>query len=150
MQKVTIHTDGSCLGNPGPGGWAAILKLDDEDYRKEFSGGYALTTNNRMEMLAVIEALLLLKNPCLVDLYTDSRYVCDSVSKGWLWGWVKKNWIKSDKKPVLNVDMWQRMLPLLKQHNRSVENFLFYILVFGCRHTAIAFFFRYYEFFCSR
>ena len=116
MQKVTIHTDGSCLGNPGPGGWAAILKLDDEDYRKEFSGGYALTTNNRMEMLAVVEALLLLKNPCLVDLYTDSRYVCDSVSKGWLWGWVKKNWIKSDKKPVLNVDMWQRMLPLLKQH----------------------------------
>ena len=69
-----------------------------------------------MEMLAVIEALTLLKNPCLVDLYTDSRYVCDSVSKGWLWGWVKKNWIKSDKKPVLNVDMWQRMLPLLKQH----------------------------------
>ena len=116
MQKVTFHTDVSCLGNTGPGGWAAILKLDDEDYRKEFSGGYALTTNTRMEMLAVIEALLVLKNPCLVELYTDSRYVCDSVSKGWLWGWVKKNWIKSDKKPVLNVDMWQRMLPLLKQH----------------------------------
>ena len=116
MQKVTIHTDGSCLGNPGPGGWAAVLKLDGEDLRKEFFGGYKLTTNNRMEILAVIEALGQLKKPCEVELYTDSKYVCDSVEKRWLWGWQKKGWIKSDKKPVLNVDLWQRLLPLLATH----------------------------------
>ena len=113
MQKVTIHTDGSCLGNPGPGGWAAVLKLEDQDYRKEFAGGYRLTTNNRMEILAVVEALGQLQSPCEVELYSDSKYVCDSIEKRWVWGWQKKGWIKSDKKPALNVDLWQRLLPLL-------------------------------------
>lgn len=116
MQKVTIHTDGSCLGNPGPGGWAAVLKLDDQDYRKEFAGGYKLTTNNRMEILAVVEALSQLQNPCEVELYSDSKYVCDSIEKRWVWGWQKKGWIKSDKKPALNVDLWKRLLPLLATH----------------------------------
>ena len=116
MQKVTIHTDGSCLGNPGPGGWAAVLKLDDQDYRKEFAGGYKLTTNNRMEILAVVEALGQLQSPCEVELYSDSKYVCDSIEKRWVWGWQKKGWIKSDKKPALNVDLWKRLLPLLATH----------------------------------
>ena len=116
MQKVTIHTDGSCLGNPGPGGWAAVLKLEDQDYRKEFAGGYKLTTNNRMEILAVVEALSQLQSPCEVELYSDSKYVCDSIEKRWVWGWQKKGWIKSDKKPALNVDLWKRLLPLLATH----------------------------------
>ena len=116
MQKVTIHTDGSCLGNPGPGGWAAVLKLDDQDYRKEFAGGYKLTTNNRMEILAVVEALSQLQNPCEVELYSDSKYVCDSIEKRWVWGWQKKGWIKSDKKPALNVDLWEQLLPLIDRH----------------------------------
>ena len=116
MQKVTIHTDGSCLGNPGPGGWAAVLKLDDQDYRKEFAGGYKLTTNNRMEILAVVEALSQLQNPCEVELYSDSKYVCDSIEKRWVWGWQKKGWIKSDKKPAQNVDLWERLLPLVARH----------------------------------
>lgn len=114
MQKVTIHTDGSCLGNPGPGGWGAVLCT--EGLRKEFCGGHALTTNNRMEILAVVEALSRLRQPCQVDLYTDSRYVCDSVEKRWIWAWQKNGWIKSDKKPALNADLWQRLLPLLGTH----------------------------------
>lgn len=116
MQKVTIHTDGSCLGNPGPGGWAAVLKLEGQDYRKEYAGGYRLTTNNRMEILAVVEALSQLQNPCEVELFTDSKYVCDSIEKRWVWSWQKRGWVKSDKKPALNVDLWQRLLPLLATH----------------------------------
>ncbi|MBO4299994.1 MAG: ribonuclease HI [Desulfovibrio sp.] len=116
MFKVIIHTDGSCLGNPGPGGWAAVLKQDGAERRKEFSGGYRLTTNNRMEILAVVEALRQLRTPCDVDLYTDSTYVCNSVEKGWLRSWQKKGWIKANKKPVPNVDLWERLLPLLEKH----------------------------------
>jgi ribonuclease HI len=112
--KITIHTDGSCLGNPGPGGWAAVLRTDR--HRKEICGGYALTTNNRMEILAVIKALGQLRYPCQVDLYTDSRYVCDSVEKGWIWNWQKKGWIKSNRKPALNADLWQSLIPLLARH----------------------------------
>ena len=116
MKKVVIHTDGSCLGNPGPGGWAAVLCLEGAAHRKELSGGYARTTNNRMEILAVVEALSALTEPCEGDLFTDSQYVRNSVEKRWLWGWQKKGWIKADKKPVLNVDLWQRLLPLLERH----------------------------------
>ena len=112
---VTIHTDGSCLGNPGRGGWAA--KLVYGDHVKRLSGGFQKTTNNRMEILSSIMALSQLSRPCSVDLYSDSRYLCDAVSKGWLYNWLKKGWVKSDKKPVLNRDLWERLLPLLKKHS---------------------------------
>ncbi|MDE5879114.1 MAG: ribonuclease HI [Desulfovibrio sp.] len=116
MQHVTIHTDGSCLGNPGPGGWAAVLVHAESAARKELSGGFRRTTNNRMEIMAVLAALEALKEPCAVDLYTDSQYVRNAVEKGWLDSWRKKNWVKADKKPVLNVDLWQRLVPLLERH----------------------------------
>lgn len=116
MQRVTIHTDGSCLGNPGPGGWAAVLGLEGTEHRKELAGGFSLTTNNRMEIMAVLEALDALREPCAVELFTDSQYVCNSVEKRWLWAWQKKNWVKADKKPVKNVDLWQRLLPQLARH----------------------------------
>ena len=116
MKKVVIHTDGSCLGNPGPGGWAAVLCLEGAAHRKELSGGYARTTNNRMEILAVVEALSALTEPCEVDLFTDSQYVRNSVEKRWLWGWQKKGWIKADKKPALNPDLWGRLLDLCDYH----------------------------------
>ena len=115
MKTVTIYTDGACSGNPGPGGWGAILEW--QGHEKELSGGEAQTTNNRMELTAVLTALRLLKEPCIVELYSDSKYVVDAIDKGWLYGWQKKGWIKADKKPVLNVDLWQQLLPLLARHN---------------------------------
>ena len=115
MKTVTIYTDGACSGNPGPGGWGAILEW--QGHEKELSGGEAQTTNNRMELTAVLAALGLLKEPCTVKLYSDSKYVVDAIDKGWLYGWQKKGWIKADKKPVLNVDLWQRLLPELKRHD---------------------------------
>ena len=111
MKNVTIYTDGACSGNPGPGGWGAVLKYGAHE--RELSGGEAQTTNNRMELTAVIEALRLLKEPCEVELYSDSKYVIDALSKGWVYGWQKKGWVKSDKKPALNVDLWERLLPLI-------------------------------------
>ena len=111
MKTVTIYTDGACSGNPGPGGWGAILAW--QGHEKELSGGAAATTNNRMELTAVLTALALLKEPCVVELYSDSKYVVDAIEKGWLYGWQKKGWIKADKKPVLNVDLWQQLLPQL-------------------------------------
>lgn len=114
MDNITIYTDGSCLGNPGPGGWAALLIYGD--HRKEMCGGFAGTTNNRMELLAVIEALGSLKRTCSVDLYTDSKYVRDAVEKRWLAGWQKNGWKTAAKKPVKNQDLWQRLVPLLKEH----------------------------------
>lgn len=117
MKKVIIYTDGSCLGNPGRGGWAAILCLVGSTARRELVGGARLTTNNHMELGGVIAALSALREACEVDLYTDSRYVCDAVEKGWLAGWQKRHWVKSDKKPVLNVDLWKQLLPLLRTHN---------------------------------
>ncbi|MGN1317911.1 MAG: ribonuclease HI [Lachnospirales bacterium] len=114
MKKIDIYTDGACSGNPGAGGYGAVLLYGE--YRKELSQGYKKTTNNRMEMLAVIKALEALKEPCEIDLYSDSKYVVDSITKGWVYGWKKKNWIKSDKKKALNVDLWERMLELLKIH----------------------------------
>lgn len=113
-KKVTIYTDGACSGNPGPGGWGAILRYNDIE--KEISGGEKNTTNNRMELTAVISALEKLKEPCEVELYSDSKYVIDSMTKGWAVSWKKKNWIKSDKKPALNPDLWDKLLNLCEIH----------------------------------
>ena len=114
MKQVTIYTDGACSGNPGPGGWGAILEWNGRE--KELSGGERETTNNRMELSGVIFALSALKEPCAVDLYTDSKYVFDAVDKGWVYTWRKNGWRKADKKPALNVDLWERLLPLLETH----------------------------------
>ena len=114
MKTVTIYTDGACSGNPGPGGWAAILSYNGVE--KELSGGAAQTTNNRMELTGVIAALECLKEPCIVELYSDSRYVIDALEKGWARGWQAKNWRKPDKKPALNPDLWQRLLELTDRH----------------------------------
>ena len=112
--KVEIYTDGACSGNPGPGGWGAVLIYGEHE--KQLSGGEPETTNNRMELTAVIEALSLLKRPCEVTLTTDSKYVADSVTKGWVYGWQKRGWKKGDGKPALNPDLWEKLLPLLKMH----------------------------------
>ena len=115
MEKhVDIFTDGACSGNPGPGGWGAILRYGTHE--KELSGGEAQTTNNRMELTAVIAALSALKSPCQVTLTTDSRYVVDAVSKGWVYGWQKKGWMRAPGEPAKNVDLWKQLLPLLKTH----------------------------------
>lgn len=114
MKEVFIYSDGACSGNPGPGGWGAILRYGD--HCKEISGGEAATTNNRMELTAVLQAMSLLKEPCRVHLVSDSKYVLDALQKGWVWGWQKRGWIKSDKKPALNVDLWQQLLPLVEKH----------------------------------
>lgn len=114
MKTVQIFTDGACSGNPGPGGWGAILWYGTAE--KELSGGEHETTNNRMELTGVIEALSALKEPCNVLLTTDSKYVVDSITNGWVYGWQKRGWVKSDKKPALNVDLWKQLLPLLEKH----------------------------------
>lgn len=114
MKTVTIYTDGACSGNPGPGGWGAILQY--KDVSREMSGGEKMTTNNRMELLGVISALEALKEPCIVELWSDSKYVIDALEKGWAKSWRKKDWIKSDKKPALNIDLWERLLPLTERH----------------------------------
>ena len=114
MKTVTIYTDGACSGNPGPGGWGAILKYGE--YEKELSGGEAATTNNRMELTGVICALEALKEPCAVELWSDSKYVIDGLSRGWAASWKKRGWIKSDKKPALNPDLWERLLALTARH----------------------------------
>ena len=115
MKTVTLYTDGACSGNPGPGGWGAILEYNG--VRKELSGGAEKTTNNRMELTAVIEGLRALKEPCKVELYSDSKYVVDALEKGWAWGWKKRGWVKSDKSPALNPDLWETLLALCKQHS---------------------------------
>ena len=114
MKQIELFTDGACSGNPGPGGWGAILRYGGRE--KELSGGAADTTNNRMELTAVIKALALLKEPCVVELYSDSKYVIDGLSKGWAKGWQKRGWIKPDKKPALNPDLWERLLELTDRH----------------------------------
>ena len=118
MKKITIYTDGACSGNPGPGGWGAILEY--KGVRKEISGGEAETTNNRMELTAVIKGLEALKEPCAVTVYSDSKYFADSVQKGWVYGWKRRGWKKSDGKPALNVDLWEQLLALLKVHQVSI------------------------------
>lgn len=114
MRFVEIFTDGACSGNPGPGGYGAILRCDGKE--KELSGGEAHTTNNRMELTGVIVALEALKFPCEVKLTTDSKYVVDGITKGWAAGWKKRGWKKSDGKPALNPDLWEKLLCLLEKH----------------------------------
>lgn len=114
MKFVELFTDGACSGNPGKGGWGAILRY--EGHEKELSGGETETTNNRMELTAVIRGLEALKEPCHVRLTSDSKYVIDAIDKGWVYGWKRNNWRKADKKPALNVDLWERLLPLLERH----------------------------------
>ena len=114
IKFVEIFTDGACSGNPGPGGYGVVLRYGTRE--KELSGGDSSTTNNRMELLGVITGLAALKEPCQVTLTTDSKYVVDSITKGWVYNWKKNNWIKSDKKPALNVDLWEQLLPLLEKH----------------------------------
>ena len=114
MKQIKIYTDGACSGNPGPGGWGAILLFGQ--HKKELAGGEGQTTNNRMELMGVIGALEELKEPCQVDLYTDSQYVVNAIEKGWVYGWKAKNWIKSNKEPAKNPDLWERLLDLLEVH----------------------------------
>ncbi len=115
MDNVTIYTDGACSGNPGPGGWGAILMFGKN--KKEISGGKKDTTNNIMELTAVIEALKLLKRPCNVELYSDSAYVVNAFLQNWIWGWIKKGWINSNKEEVKNKELWQELVNLTKVHN---------------------------------
>ena len=114
MKTVTLYTDGACSGNPGPGGWGAILEFNGHE--KELSGGENSTTNNRMELTAVIEGLSALKEPCIVELYSDSKYVIDSLEQGWARSWQKRGWVKSDKTPALNPDLWEKLLSLADLH----------------------------------
>ena len=114
MKEVTLYTDGACSGNPGKGGWGAILIY--KDYKKEMSGGEKETTNNKMELTAAIEGLSALKEPCRVKLYSDSKYLIDGITKGWARSWRAKNWKKSDGKPALNVELWERILELDEYH----------------------------------
>ena len=114
MKFVELFTDGACSGNPGKGGWGAILRY--MGHKKEISGGEMETTNNRMELTAVIRGLSMLKEPCSVRLTSDSKYVIDAVTKGWVYGWQRNGWRKADKKPALNVDLWEQLLPLLERH----------------------------------
>ncbi len=117
IKKVEIFSDGACSGNPGPGGYGVILRFGE--HIKELSGGEHETTNNRMELTGVIKGLDALKEPCEVTLTTDSKYVVDSITKGWVYGWKSKGWKKSDGKPALNVDLWEQLLPLLQKHKVS-------------------------------
>ena len=118
MKQVEIFTDGSCLGNPGAGGWGAILRY--KGIEKELSGGSSSTTNNRMELTAVIEALSKLKEPCQVTLYSDSQYVCNGLSKGGAKKWKANGWKKADKSPALNADLWEKLLILYDYHNVNI------------------------------
>ena len=116
LPKVEIFTDGACRGNPGPGGWAALLRTGDKE--REISGGEALTTNNRMELMAAIEALNALKKPCRVELHTDSNYVRDGITK-WIHGWLRNGWRTTDKKPVKNAELWQALIEAEAPHRVS-------------------------------
>ena len=119
IKSVEIFTDGACSGNPGPGGWGVILRYGEKE--KELSGGEKDTTNNRMELTAVIMGLSALKEPCIVRLVTDSKYVADGIGKGWAKSWKENGWKKADKKPALNSDLWEKLLSLLDYHNVTVE-----------------------------
>ena len=118
MKKVTVYTDGACRGNPGKGGWGAVLVY--RGVERELSGGERETTNNRMELSAAIYALAALKEPCEVELVTDSKYLADAVTKGWLTGWRARSWRRADNKPVLNPDLWERLYLLLEKHSVTV------------------------------
>lgn len=118
VKNVEIFTDGACKGNPGPGGWGAILRYGGAE--KEISGGAPDTTNNKMELSAVIEALKCLKEPCAVTVYSDSTYVCNSINNGWVKNWKAKNWVNKGK-PVPNTDLWKELLELLSKHRVAFE-----------------------------
>ena len=115
MEEITIYTDGACSGNPGPGGWGAILMFGDT--KKEISGGLDNTTNNVMALTAVIESLKILKRPCKVDLYSDSAYVVNAFLQKWIYGWIKKNWKTAGNDPVKNKELWQELYGLTKIHD---------------------------------
>ncbi len=114
MKTVTLYTDGACSGNPGPGGWGAILTFGEHE--KEYSGGDKATTNNRMELTAVIKGLSALREACRVEVYSDSKYVVDGITKGWAAGWRQRGWKKADKSPALNPDLWGELLDLCAKH----------------------------------
>ncbi len=114
MKEINLYTDGACSGNPGRGGYGAILSY--QGHEKVMSEGFVLTTNNRMELLAAIKGLEALKEPCAVRLYSDSKYLVDAIEKGWVYGWKKRGWKKSDGKPALNADLWKRLLTQLGIH----------------------------------
>lgn len=119
MKTVQLFTDGACRGNPGPGGWGSIIRYNN--FEKELSGAEPNTTNNRMEITAVIMGLSTLKEPCNVQLYSDSQYVCNALSKGWAKKWQKNNWMRTKTEPALNADLWEKLLTLCKTHNVSVH-----------------------------
>ena len=121
MKKVTIYTDGACSGNPGPGGWGAVLHCHKPLAKKEISGAEPNTTNNRMEMLAVIEALALLREPCEITIVTDRKYVCEAFQKGWLKNWQRNGWKTASKQPVKNQELWERMLDAIEPHKVTWE-----------------------------
>ena len=120
MGKILIYTDGACSGNPGPGGWGAILMYNEN--KKEFSGGMKNTTNNIMELTAVIEGLKKLKEPCNheVEIYSDSAYVVNAFNNGWIYNWIKKGWVNSSKEPVKNKELWQELYSLVKKYNAKL------------------------------
>ena len=117
MKKVELYTDGACRGNPGPGGWGAILVFHGKE--KELSGGEASTTNNRMELMAAIAGMSALREPCEIVLTSDSKYLVDAINKGWLASWKRNGWRKADKSAVLNVELWQKIDALLEIHEVS-------------------------------
>lgn len=119
MKTVELFTDGACKGNPGPGGWGAIIRFNNVE--KELSGSEANTTNNRMEITAVIKGLSALKEMCNVELYSDSQYVCNALSKGWAEKWKKNNWMRNNKEPASNPDLWSELLGLYNKHNVNVH-----------------------------
>lgn len=125
MDEVTIYTDGACSGNPGPGGWGAILMLGEN--RKEISGGSENTTNNIMELTAVIEALKILKRPCKVNIYSDSAYVVNAFLQKWIYGWMKKGWKTAGGDPVKNKELWQELYSLTKTHDVTFNLSLIHI-----------------------
>jgi ribonuclease HI len=117
MKKIMIFTDGACSGNPGPGGYGVIMRYDSRE--KELSGGFKNTTNNRMELMGAIAALEALREPCEAVITTDSQYLVNAVEKGWVFAWKQNGWRKKDRKTVLNIDLWERLLVLLAQHKVS-------------------------------
>lgn len=119
MKKVTIYTDGACSGNPGPGGWGAVLIYGG--HRLEMSGGERQTTNNRMELVAAIEAMSRLNQPCEVELWSDSRYLVDGLEKGWAKSWRSRGWKKKDGSPALNPELWERLLELCEEHTVTLH-----------------------------
>ena len=118
-KQIQLYTDGACSGNPGPGGWGVILKY--KGVEKELSGGEAQTTNNRMELTAVISGLEALKEPCQVELYSDSKYIIDAIQQRWVYKWAANNWMRNKKEPALNPDLWQRLLQQLERHQVTLH-----------------------------